>query len=60
MHVRDTVEEDAEEPAALVESVACERRFLAATVGFPLDGAGGFTASVKAARGVHIGGHRVA
>jgi hypothetical protein len=33
---------------------------LAATVGFPLDGAGGFTASVKAARGVHIGGHRVA
>jgi ribosomal protein S18 acetylase RimI-like enzyme len=54
MDIRDTAEEDAAGLAALVDCVARERRFLAATVGFPVDGTRAFIASVKAAGGVHI------
>ena len=54
MEVRDTTEEDAECLAALIDSVARERRYLAGTVGFPVDSTRAFIASVKAAGGVHI------
>src|SRR5688572_10299823 len=54
MEVRDTTEADAECLAALIDSVARERRYLAGTVGFPVDSTRAFIASVKAAGGVHI------
>ena len=54
MEVRDTTEADAELLAALIDSVAQERRYLACTVGFPVDSTHAFIASVKAAGGVHI------
>ena len=54
MEVRDTIEADAERVAALIDSVARERRYLAGTVGFPVDGTRAFIASVKAAGGVHV------
>ncbi len=54
MDIRDTVEQDAEALAVLIDSVARERRFLASTAGFPVDGTRAFIASVKASAGVHI------
>lgn len=54
MNIRATAEDDAPRVAALVDSVARERRFLAGTVGFPVDGTREFIASVKALGGVHI------
>lgn len=54
MEVRDTTDADVERLAALIDSVARERRYLAATVGFPVDGTRAFIASVKAAGGVHV------
>ena len=54
MEIRDTTDADAESVAALIDSVARERRYLAGTVGFPVDSTRAFIASVKAAGGVHI------
>jgi ribosomal protein S18 acetylase RimI-like enzyme len=54
MEVRDTSEADTESVAALIDSVARERRYLAGTVGFPLDITRAFIASVKTAGGVHV------
>jgi ribosomal protein S18 acetylase RimI-like enzyme len=54
MELRDTTEADAEHLAALIDSVARERRYLAGTVGFPVDSTRAFIAAVKAAGGVHI------
>src|SRR5690348_3387272 len=54
MEIRDTTDADAEGVAALIDSVSRERRYLAATVGFPVDGTRAFIASVKAAGGVHV------
>jgi ribosomal protein S18 acetylase RimI-like enzyme len=54
MEVRNTTDADAELVAALIDSVARERRYLAATVGFPVDSTRAFVASVKAAGGVHV------
>jgi RimJ/RimL family protein N-acetyltransferase len=54
MEVRDTMDADAARVTALVDSVARERRYLAATVGFSVDSTREFIASVKAAGGVHV------
>jgi len=54
MEVRDTSEADAESVAALIDSVARERRYLAGTVGFSVDSTRAFIASVKTAGGVHV------
>ena len=54
MEVRDTTEADAERVAALIDTVARERRYLAGTVGFPVDSTRAFIASVKGAGGVHV------
>lgn len=54
MEIRDTTEADAERVAALIDSVAWERRYLASTIGFPVDSTRAFVASVKATGGVHI------
>ncbi|MGZ8939811.1 MAG: N-acetyltransferase family protein [Limisphaerales bacterium] len=54
MEVRDTTKADAERVAALIDSVARERRYLAGTVGFPLDSTRAFIASVQDAGGVHL------
>lgn len=52
MEIRDTTDADAEPLAALIDSVARERRFLAATAGFSVGKTREFIASVKAAGGV--------
>lgn len=54
MEVRDTTEADAERVAALIDGVARERRYLAGTVGFPVESTRAFIGSVKAAGGVHV------
>lgn len=54
MEIRDTTDADAEGVAALIDGVARERRFLAGTVGFPVESTRAFIASVKAAGGVHV------
>jgi RimJ/RimL family protein N-acetyltransferase len=54
MEIRDTTGADAEPVAGLIDGVARERRYLAATVGFPVEGTRAFIASVKAAGGVHV------
>jgi len=54
MEVRNTTDADAERVAALIDSVARERRYLASTVGFPVDSTRAFVASVQAAGGVHV------
>ena len=54
VEVRDTTETDAECVAALIDSVSRERRYLAGTVGFPVDSTRAFILSVQAAGGVHI------
>jgi RimJ/RimL family protein N-acetyltransferase len=54
MEIRDTTDVDAEGVATLIDSVARERRYLAGTVGFPVESTRAFVASVKAAGGVHV------
>jgi len=54
MEIRDTTEADAASVTALIDGVSRERRYLAGTVGFPVDSTRAFIASVKAAGGVHI------
>jgi RimJ/RimL family protein N-acetyltransferase len=54
MLIRDTLPEDAKAVAALIDAVARERRYLAATSGFPEEATAVFIASVRAAKGVHL------
>ena len=54
MEIRDTTDADAVGVAALIDSVARERRYLAGTVGFPVENTRAFIASVRAAGGVHL------
>ena len=54
MEIRDTTDADAERVAALIDGVARERRYLAGTVGFPVESTRAFIASVRAAGGVHV------
>ncbi len=54
MTIRDTLSEDAAAVAALIDSVARERRYLAATVGFSAESTQAFIASLRSANGVHI------
>ena len=54
VEVRDTTEADVEVVAAMIDAVARERKFLAGTVGFPVDGVRAFLHSVRAAGGVHV------
>lgn len=56
MEIRDSVVEDAKPIAALIDTVARERLFLAGTVGFSEDDTRAFIASTRAAGGVHIVG----
>ena len=48
MEIRDSIAEDAVELAALIDAVARERLFLAATAGFSVDDTRAFIASTKA------------
>ena len=54
MEIRDTTDADAECVAALIDGVAREGRYLAGTVGFPVESTRTFIASVRAAGGVQI------
>lgn len=54
MVIRDTTDADAEGVGALIDGVARERRYLAGTVGFPVESTRAFIASVRAAGGVHV------
>ncbi len=54
MVIRDTLPEDAKAVSVLVDAVARERRYLAATVGFSEESTASFIAFVKAAKGVHL------
>ncbi|MBI3415880.1 MAG: GNAT family N-acetyltransferase [Verrucomicrobia bacterium] len=54
MLIRDTLPEDAKAVSVLVDAVARERRYLAATAGFSEESTASFIASVKAAKGVHL------
>jgi ribosomal protein S18 acetylase RimI-like enzyme len=54
MEIRDVTQDDAAGMAALVDAVARERRFLAGTVGFPVESTRAFIASVKAVGGVQV------
>jgi ribosomal protein S18 acetylase RimI-like enzyme len=54
MRIRETLPEDAREVSVLIDAVARERRFLAATAGFSEEATASFIASVKAAKGVHL------
>jgi RimJ/RimL family protein N-acetyltransferase len=54
MKLRDTSEFDVEAVAKLVDAVARERRYLATTVGFPVEGTRAFLSSLRASGGVHI------
>jgi ribosomal protein S18 acetylase RimI-like enzyme len=56
MEIRDSAVEDAEQIAALIDAVARERLFLAATVGFSVDDTRAFITSTKSAGGVHVVG----
>jgi ribosomal protein S18 acetylase RimI-like enzyme len=56
MEIRDSAVEDAERVAALVDTVARERLFLAGTVGFSVDDTRAFIASTKSAGGVQVVG----
>jgi ribosomal protein S18 acetylase RimI-like enzyme len=56
MEIRDSVVEDPERIAALIDTVARERLFLAGTVGFSVNDTRAFIASVRSAGGVHIVG----
>ena len=52
--IRDTLPEDAKAVSALIDAVARERRYLAATAGFSEESTASFIAFVKAAKGVHL------
>src|SRR5258708_17477065 len=52
--IRDTLPEDAKAVSVLVDAVARERRYLAATSGFSEESTASFIAFVKAAKGVHL------
>lgn len=52
--LRDTLPEDARLVSILIDSVARERRFLAATSGFSEDSTASFIAMIRAVKGVHI------
>jgi ribosomal protein S18 acetylase RimI-like enzyme len=54
MLIRDTLPEDAKAVSVLVDAVARERRYLAATVGFSEEATESFIKSVTAAKGVHL------
>lgn len=54
MLIRDTLPEDAKAVSVLVDAVARERRYLAATVGFSQESTESFIKSVTAAKGVHL------
>src|SRR5262245_8639389 len=54
MEIRESVVEDAERVAAVVDAVARERLFLAGTVGFSVDDTRAFISSVKSAGGVQV------
>lgn len=54
MTIRGTTPDDAEEIAALIESIAKERRYLAATSGFPASSTREFITNLKLAHGVHL------
>src|SRR5436309_13166595 len=54
MLIRDTLPEDAKAVSVLVDAVARERRYLAATRGFSEEATASFLASVRAAKGVHV------
>ena len=54
MLIRDTLPEDAKAVSVLVDAVARERRYLAATAGFSEEATASFIAFVKAAKGVHL------
>jgi ribosomal protein S18 acetylase RimI-like enzyme len=52
MLIRETLPDDAKAVSVLIDGVARERRYLAATVGFSDESTASFIASVKAANGV--------
>src|SRR6185436_5171594 len=54
MLIRETLPGDAKAVSVLVDAVARERRYLAATVGFSEEATASFIASVTAAKGVHL------
>jgi ribosomal protein S18 acetylase RimI-like enzyme len=54
MLIRDTLPEDAKAVSVLIDAVARERRYLAATVGFSQESTESFIKSVTAAKGVHL------
>jgi len=54
MLIRDTLPEDAKAVSVLVDAVARERRYLAATAGFSEEATASFIAFVTAAKGVHL------
>lgn len=54
MLIRDTLPEDAKAVSVLVDAVARERRYLAATTGFSEQSTESFIKSVTAAKGVHL------
>ena len=54
MQIRDTLPEDAKAVSVLVDAVARERRYLAATVGFSEESTESFIRSVTTAKGVHL------
>ena len=56
MEIRDSALADAEQIAALIDTVARERLFLAGTVGFSADDTRAFIASTKSAGGVQVVG----
>src|SRR5262245_26349793 len=56
MEIRDSALGDAEGIAALIDSVARERQFLAATVGFSVDDTRAFIESTQSAGGVQVVG----
>jgi ribosomal protein S18 acetylase RimI-like enzyme len=54
MLIRDTLLEDAKAVSVLVDAVARERRYLAATAGFSEESTESFITFVTAAKGVHL------
>ena len=54
MLIRDTIPEDAKAVSILVDAVARERRYLAATSGFSAESTESFIKFVTAANGVHL------
>jgi ribosomal protein S18 acetylase RimI-like enzyme len=54
MLIRDTLPEDAKAVSILIDSVARERRYLAATVGFSEESTESFIRFVRASNGVHL------